>query len=363
MGFDFADAFADGGVDYYCTDLPHQLFQHWEAALGSYANATWIYGLQGGGGSGWACHFLDFDNDAWQDLFVVMENVPNLLFRNPALPAAAQVPWPNVANTQGLAQAFRQYAAVTADFDDDGRVDVLQRFHVGGGWPQAPVGLALFRNQVAGGNWLRFVTEGTSSNRDGFGTRIEVTTGAHHQRQWVRSGTGYAGGADRRVHFGLGTATSVDRVTLTWPSGQRQFLTGVPANQTLRVVEPRMTVAGPAPVGGSTTITATIPGDEGLQYLMVLSITANQGLTLPNGAVVPVDFDGLTALTMAPGNPVLPGSVGVLDAAGVATSAMNVPPLAFLSGLTVYAGMMTFDAPSFPWVRTVIAARVPVSIQ
>jgi hypothetical protein len=39
------------------------------------------------------------------------------------------------------------------------------------------------------------------------------------------------------VHFGLGDATSVDRLTILWPSGLKQELADVPADQHLRVTE------------------------------------------------------------------------------------------------------------------------------
>ncbi len=360
MGIDFVDVFNDGGVDFFCTDDPvDHLFQLWNPGSGSYTNATATYGLQGGA-TGWACNFLDYDNDGWQDLHVVHQTFPNFMLRNPGAAAAAQVPWPNTTGALGLGLLYPQFTAAIGDFDDDGRLDIVQRFS-SASTPPAPVGLALYRNQVAAGNWLRFRTEGTVGNRDGLGARIEVQTGTRRQRQWVRSGVGYVSSSDRRVHFGLGTAASADRVTVTWPSGQRQYLTNVPANQTVLLREPRLTVAGPVPVGGSTTLTASLPGDHGLDYLMVMALSANVGIPLPDGAVIPIDYDILTAATLGP-NVLLPGSVGVLDANGAASSAVNIPPFPFLSGWTLYATILTLDQPAFPYARTVMAKALPVPI-
>src|SRR5690606_19545015 len=97
--------------------------------------------------------------------------------------------------------------------------------------------------------------------------------------------------------------------TITWPSGQRQYLTDVAANQILHCVEPKMTVAGLAPVGGSTTVSLSIPGDEGLAYMMLMSLSANAGIPLPDGNVLPIDFDALTQITLIAGNPFLPASL------------------------------------------------------
>src|SRR5690606_6741803 len=103
---------------------------------------------------GWACNFLDYDNDGWQDLYVVHLDAPNAMFRNPGAPAAALVPWVDVAPAINLNQNFWQYSSAMGDFDNDGRIDVLQRFHAV--TPQSPVGLALYRNQLPPNNWLSF---------------------------------------------------------------------------------------------------------------------------------------------------------------------------------------------------------------
>jgi hypothetical protein len=44
--------------------------------------------------------------------------------------------------------------------------------------------------------------------------------------------------SDRRLHFGLGAATSVDRIRINWPSKQLQELTNVKVDQILKVREP-----------------------------------------------------------------------------------------------------------------------------
>ena len=362
MGTDFTDVFNDGGVDFYCSDLPpDHLFQMWVPAIGRYVDATAAYGLQGGG-VGWACNWLDYDNDGWQDLHVVQDGT-NLLFRNPAQAAMAQIHWPDRATALGMDVPYHKFTAAIADFDNDGHLDVLQRYSVAPGGPQAPDGVTMHHNVVPGGNWLKFRVRGTVSNRDGLGARIEVLTGSHHQRQWVRNGVGFLSGSDRRVHFGLGTATVADLVVATWPSGQRQYLTNIAANQIVDLVEPRMTLQAPATVGGVTVIEASIPGDGGLPYLMALAFSEVPGVTLADGNHIPINPDVLAFYTLGAGNAVLPGSVGILTAGGQASSAFVVPPLPFLSGLTVYGTTMTIDFPLFPIVRTVFPRALPITIQ
>jgi len=361
MGVDYADVFNDGGLDFYATDAPpDHLFQFWDPAQQAYTVATATFGLEGGG-MGWGCNFFDYNNDGWQDLYVVHEASPNSLFTNPAMPISALAPWTDDAAAMGLAQPYSQFMVSTVDFDDDGRVDLLQRFHNG---YLAPNGSVLYRNECPQNNWLKFTTTGTVSNRDGIGTLIEVHSGYVVQRQYVRSGCGFLGGSDPRLNFGLNNAVSADLVKIIWPSGQRQHLTNVSANQIIDLVEPTITSTGPAPVGGSTNVTASFQGDEGLSYLLVLSFSANTGLPLGNGESLPIDFDPLTQITLDPFNPIFVGSVGNIDAAGNATATLNIPPLPFLSGFQVYSSGLTLDYTGpFSGVRTVQSRAVAIPIQ
>ena len=360
MGIDIADAFNDGGVDFYCTDgPPKHLFQRWDAGTGTYIDDTVTYGLQGGG-VGWGCNFLDFNNDGWQDLYAVHENFRNSLFMNPGQPYGAQVAWPDVSTPQGLDQAWTQFTVSVGDLDDDGRLDILQRFHFG---VTAPNGAAIFRNvNSSEASWLKFKTEGRRSNRDGLGTRVTLHAGGMVQRQYVRSGAGFLSGNDPRVHFGLGQETVADLVEVVWPSGQHQYLTSVPADQILTLVEPTISSTGPAPVGGSSTVTMSVPGDEGLPYMMLLSFSNQVGIPLGN-QTLPIDFDALTAITLNPANPFFLGSVGNVDANGDASATLQVPPVALLSGFTLYAGGLTADPANFPQARTVLNEAVAIPIQ
>lgn len=359
MGIDIADAFNDGGVDFYCTDgPPDHLFQVWNPTLQQYTVETSTFGMQGGG-VGWGCNFLDFNNDGWQDLYVVQENFGNNLFQNPAMPFVSGVPWPDAAPQQGLNQAFSQFTVSVCDLDDDGRLDILQRFHFG---LSAPNGVSAYHNQNPPKNWLKIKTEGRKSNRDGFGTRVTLHSGNNVQRQYVRSGAGFLSGNDPRVHFGLDNETEADLVEVVWPSGQHQYLTDVPANQILHLLEPTIASTGPATIGGSTTVEMSVPGDEGLPYMMVLSFSNNVGIALGD-QTLPIDFDALTAFTLDPTNPIFVGSIGTIDANGSANATLFVPPVPLLSGLTVYAGGLTTDPANFPVARTVLREAVAIPIQ
>ena len=79
---------------------------------------------------------------------------------------------------------------------------------------------SLLVNQVHYGNhWTAVQTKGVKSNRDGIGPKIRAKAGGRILVDEVRSGSSYISNSDRRVHFGLETASKMDWIEIRWPSG------------------------------------------------------------------------------------------------------------------------------------------------
>ena len=98
--------------------------------------------------------------------------------------------------------------------------------------------LLLYRNTVdPARHWVDFDLEGTTSNRGAIGARVEVYWGGKQQRQDVVAASGFSAQNQRRLHFGLGAATSVDRVIIMWPSGQKDTLIRPDVDQVHHVKE------------------------------------------------------------------------------------------------------------------------------
>ena len=77
------------------------------------------------------------------------------------------------------------------------------------------------------------------SNRDGIGARVEVFAGGKRWTAERVAGSGYLSQDDSRLHFGLGTATSIDKIVVHWPSGREQTLEKLAVDRVVTVEEPK----------------------------------------------------------------------------------------------------------------------------
>jgi hypothetical protein len=93
-------------------------------------------------------------------------------------------------------------------------------------------------NRSAGaGHWLDIELEGTKSNRDGIGARIQVVTKSGSQYNHMTTSVGYASSSYGPVHFGLGANETAESVVIHWPSGAVQALKAVRGDRVLHVKE------------------------------------------------------------------------------------------------------------------------------
>lgn len=121
-------------------------------------------------------------------------------------------------------------AVVAADFNSDGMEDLIVR-QAGGG------SLLVFENRAPKAGWLDVTLKGVQSNRLGIGARVVAEVGG---RKVVRENfpyDGFCAQGPSHLHFGLGTAAEVDRLTVTWPSGLVQTLEHVGGNRRVIVTE------------------------------------------------------------------------------------------------------------------------------
>ena len=244
MGADFRDIDNDGRPDIFETAMFGEGFPLYKnLGDGQFQDVTGTAGLSAltSRSTAWGVGIFDFDNDGNKDLFTanadILDNamelahrpfaLPNRVFRNKGnltfedLSSKAGTSFPVPAAHRG---------AAFGDLNNDGKIDVVVT--VLNGPPE------IWMNRSSNLNhWIILKLVGVRSNRDGLGTKVKVTTSLGTQYNQATTAVGYNSSSDKRVHFGLGSAGVLDTIELTWPSGIKQVLKNVKADQILTVTE------------------------------------------------------------------------------------------------------------------------------
>jgi enediyne biosynthesis protein E4 len=179
----------------------------------------------------WGTAFIDVDNDGWSDLIAVSGHVyPQV----DSLPSGARYREPGILSmNQGdgtFCDASKQAGGAlqqqrvlrglaVGDLFNDGQVDVVIEDLDG-----APM---ILRNQGSPNrHWIGLELQSTKSNRLAIGARVQITAGGITQSDEIRSGGSYLSQNDLRLHFGLGSAKSIDSLEIRWPSGLVEKIPG-----------------------------------------------------------------------------------------------------------------------------------------
>ena len=238
MGPVFADFDNDGKVDLFISDSKYNRMYRNLGGL-MFDDITQPAGISQLAAQyvSWGSGVQDFDNDGLLDVFIthggLIHMVPqeHSIFRN-----AGKGKFVDVSSTAGPFFNARTgvksvgRGAAFADYDNDGKMDA---FLVNLGGPA----ILLHNTSPAAGHWIGVHLVGKKSNRDGIGAQIEIVAGGVRQQRERTAGSGYLSQDDGRVHFGLGTAAIIDKLTVTWPSGTVQTLDKLPAGRVITIEE------------------------------------------------------------------------------------------------------------------------------
>ena len=243
MGVDSGDVDGDGRLDLFVTNFSQELNALYRnrGRLG-FEDVSESIGLRSAFlPLGFGTKLFDFDNDGDLDIYVNNGHViDNIRLYNPQLSYAQKdLLYENVngyfqdvsaVSGPAFESEYVGRGAAVGDYDNDGDLDIVVS-----NCGQPPV---LMRND--GGNrnhWIAIRVRGAESNSFGLGAKVRVETGSGVQFKEINNVASYLSSHDIRLYFGLGRQQKVKRIEIIWPSGKKQTLRDIPADQTLLIKE------------------------------------------------------------------------------------------------------------------------------
>jgi hypothetical protein len=211
----------------------------------------------------WSVRLEDLDNDGRLDLYVangmnkeentdltarmakaestaeriqIMRASPLLAETHLAFRNRGDLQFQEVGTEWGLDQKGVAFGAAFGDLSGDGNLDLVYTNYKGG--------VTVLRNDCDTGHVVNVDLRGTLSNRYGIGSTVKIESALGTQVRQLWLARGYLSSSEPMVHFGLGSDTVVNRLTVTWPSGQVQAFDHLPVDRRFTVTEPASPVPG-----------------------------------------------------------------------------------------------------------------------
>ncbi len=186
-------------------------------------------------------NFGDLDNDGFLDFYLgtgaptYTALMPNLLFRNQSGRSFVEI-----SSSSGTGHLQKGHGVSFADIDNDGDEDIFE--NLGGAVPGDKYNSVLFENPGQANNWIAIKLVGFKTNRSAIGAKIKLTIRGPNGETGIRyrevSGGGSFGASPLMQHIGIGKATRIASIEVTWPtSGTKQVFNNVLPNQFIEIKE------------------------------------------------------------------------------------------------------------------------------
>jgi len=212
----------------------------------------------------WAALFADLDNDGRKDLFVtngiyrrpndmdyisfvgneavqatlhdtitqgnlrLLQKMPQIPLANYAFRNEGDLRFRNMAEAWGLAQPGFSNGAAYVDLNNSGNLDLVVNNI------NAPA--SIYRSharEINRNHYLTVQLHGSGANTAGIGARVEIAQGAAKQVVEQMPTRGFLSSVDPRPHFGLGSSSRIDSLTVIWPDHRFQTLTNLQGDRIL----------------------------------------------------------------------------------------------------------------------------------
>ncbi len=255
MGIEGGDFDEDGDMDYYTTNIGANKF-YVNNGNKTMTERGVAYGLDNKYKKGtdslatsWGIQWFDYNHDSYLDLFVSNGNViltdslmsymdPNLLYKN-----NGDNTFTEVGVEEGIADLKKGRGVGLIDFDNDGDMDIIQSIVTGDYGARSETDddrVHFFKSNASenGNHWIQFNLRGTVDNRDAIGSKIAIFfDGRKLVAESPSGGSSYMSQRTGIIHFGLGKATSIDRVEVTFPNGEKVIKNGLTADKRYNITQ------------------------------------------------------------------------------------------------------------------------------
>ena len=292
MGVDVADYDLDGWPDIVMTNFQWEsntLYRNLGNGLFRDVSVDVQIGASSFDRLAFGINFFDYDSDGDDDLYVANGHIDEDIERFDPQASYAQRDqlyrnegdgrFSDISDEAGpaFAAAHVGRGSATADYDNDGDVDIFVL-------NTAEAALLMRNDSAERGHWLGVALRGSASNRDAYGARVEVWSGARRWAREKRSASSYLSQSDPRLHFGLGAQSRVDSVVVYWPGGARQVQQPEAIDQVVQIVESAAEMPAVSQAAGVVEELPAGDADEAMQRFW-----EQASLVLPEKVRAPVE--------------------------------------------------------------------------